>query len=57
VGKNNRWNVYSFVRSSDADTGATLNISEFLKDQTANRGLATSKYGRMDTDQYYCTRQ
>ena len=70
-GKNNRWNVHSFVRSSNADTGATLNISDFLKDLTANRGLASSKYltsiqagteiflgsGRLDTDQYYCTIQ
>jgi hypothetical protein len=70
-GKNNRWNVYSFVRSSNADTGATLSLSDFLKELTANRGLATSKYltsvqagaevflgsGRLDTDQYYCTIQ
>jgi hypothetical protein len=70
-GKNSRWNVYSYVRSSNADTGATLNISDFLKDLTGSRGLSTSKYltsiesgaeiflgsGRLDTDQYYCTIQ
>jgi hypothetical protein len=70
-GQNNRWKVHSYVRSSNADTGATLAISDFLKDLTANRGLASSKYltsiqsgtevflgsGRLDTDQYYCTIQ
>jgi hypothetical protein len=70
-GKNGYWNVYSYVRSSNADTGATLVISDFLKDLTANRGLSSSKYlssiqsgtevyqgsGRLDTDQYSCTIQ
>jgi hypothetical protein len=70
-GQNNRWKVHSYVRSSNADTGATLTISDFLKDLTANRGLSSSKYltsiqsgvevflgsGSLDTDQYYCTIQ
>jgi len=70
-GKNNKWNVYSYVRASNADTGATLNLGDFLGDLTKNRGLANSKYlssiqagtevflgsGRLDTDQYYCTIQ
>jgi len=70
-GKNSRWPVHSYVRSSNADTGATLNISDFLKDLTTSRGLSGSKYltsiqsgtevflgsGRLDTDQYYCTIQ
>jgi hypothetical protein len=56
---------------TNADTGATLTISDFLRDLTTNRGLASSKYlasiqsgtevflgtGRLDTDQYYCTIQ
>jgi hypothetical protein len=59
------------MRTSNADTGATLNLADFLKDLTSNRGLAGSKYlnsieagtevflgtGRLDTDQYYCTIQ
>ena len=70
-GSNGRWQVHSFVRSSNADTGATLNLMDFLGDLTANRGLSKSKYltsiqsgtevflgsGRLDTDQYYCTIQ
>ena len=70
-GRNNKWNVFSFVRADNADTGATLNLGDFLKDLTANRGMASSKYlssiqagtevflgsGRLDTDQYYCTIQ
>ena len=70
-GNNNRWPVHSYVRDSNADTGATLIISDFLDDLTGNRGFAKSKYlssiqsgtevtsgsGRLDTDQYYCTIQ
>ena len=70
-GMNNKWNVFSFVRTDNADTGATLNLGDFLHDLTANRGLSSSKYlssvqsgtevflgsGRLDTDQYYCTIQ
>jgi hypothetical protein len=70
-GQNNRWPVYSYLRSGNASTGATVVISDFLKDLTANRGVASSKYltsiqagtevtsgsGRLDTDQYYCTIQ
>jgi hypothetical protein len=71
TGRNNRWNVYSYVRTSNADTGATLAISDFLRDLTTSRGFSSSKYlssiqagtevflgtGRLDTDQYYCTIQ
>jgi hypothetical protein len=70
-GSNTRWQVHSYVRTSNADTGATLNISDFLRDLTTNRGFSSSKYltsiqagtevflgtGRLDTDQYYCTIQ
>ena len=70
-GSNGYWNVYSYVRQSNAETGATLNISDFLADLTAKRGLDKAKYlssiqagtevtsgpGRLDTDQYYCTIQ
>jgi hypothetical protein len=70
-GSNGRWNVYSYVRTSNADTGTTLNLGDFLKDLTTNRGFSGSKYlnsiqagtevflgtGRLDTDQYYCTIQ
>ena len=70
-GSNGRWMVHSYVRSSNADTGATLNLMDFLNDLTKNRGLSSSKYlssvqagtevflgtGRLDTDQYYCTIQ
>jgi hypothetical protein len=70
-GSNGRWAVHSYVRTSNADTGATLNIMDFFNDLTANRGMAKSKYltsiqsgtevfigsGRLDTDQYYCTVQ
>jgi hypothetical protein len=68
-GSNGSWNVHSYLRSSNADTGATLNISDFLNDLTGNRGMAKTKYltsiqagtevtqgtGELDTDQYYCT--
>jgi hypothetical protein len=70
-GSNGYWNVYTYVRTGNADTGATLNLSDFLNDLTANRGLAKTKYltsiqagtevsqgsGRLDTDQYYGTIQ
>jgi hypothetical protein len=70
-GSNGNWNVYSYVRQSNAETGATLNISDFLADLTAKRGLDKAKYlssiqagtevtsgtGHLDTDQYYCTIQ
>jgi xyloglucan-specific endo-beta-1,4-glucanase len=70
-GSNGRWQVHSYVRASNAATGATLNISDFLRDLTTNRGFSSSKYlssiqagtevflgtGRLDTDQYYCTIQ
>jgi hypothetical protein len=70
-GSNGRWQVHSYVRTSNADTGATLVISDFLKDLTTSRGLSASKYlssiqsgtevyqgsGRLDTDQYYCVIQ
>jgi hypothetical protein len=70
-GMNNKWNVYSYVRATNADTGATLNLGDFLHDLTANRNMASAKYlssiqagtevflgsGRLDTDQYYCTIQ
>jgi hypothetical protein len=70
-GSNGYWNVYSYVRQSNAETGVTLNISDFLDDLTANRGMAKTKYlssiqagtevtsgtGRLDTDQYSCTIQ
>jgi hypothetical protein len=63
------WNVHSYVRTTNADTGATLNISDFIKDLTDNRGFAKSKYltsiqagtevfqgsGSLNTDQYTCT--
>jgi hypothetical protein len=68
---NGRWMVHSYVRASNADTGATLALSDFLRDLTTNRGFSSSKYlssiqagtevflgtGRLDTDQYYCTIQ
>jgi hypothetical protein len=68
-GNNDRWNVISYVRTNNADTGATLTISDFLKDATSKRSLSSSKYlstiqagteifvgsGQLDTDQYYCT--
>jgi hypothetical protein len=70
-GQNNRWSVHSYLRSGNASTGATVVVSDFLKDLTQNRGMASSKYlssiqagtevtsgnGRLDTDQYYCTIQ
>jgi hypothetical protein len=70
-GNNNRWPVHSYVRASNSDTGATLNLMDFLNDLTTNRGLAKTKYlssiqagtevtsgsGRLDVDQYYCTIQ
>lgn len=70
-GSNGRWMVHSYVRASNADTGSTLNLGDFLKDLTTNRGLSGSKHlnsiqagtevylgtGRLDTDQYYCTIQ
>ncbi|MBN2576029.1 MAG: hypothetical protein JXP73_15810 [Deltaproteobacteria bacterium] len=70
-GSNNRWMVHSYLRSGNASTGATVVISDFLKDLTANRGLSSSKHltsiqagtevtsgnGRLDTDQYYCVIQ
>jgi hypothetical protein len=70
-GTNNRWPVHSYLRSGNVSTGATINISDFLGDLTANRGFSKSKYltsiqagtevtsgsGRLDTDQYYCTIQ
>jgi hypothetical protein len=70
-GSNGRWNVHSYVRTSNADTGATMNLNDFIKDLTANRGLSPSKYidsiqagtevflgtGRLDSDQYYCNIQ
>ena len=70
-GSNGRWMVHSYVRSSNADTGATLNLMDFLKDLTSKRNLSSNKYlssiqagtevflgsGRLDTDQYYCTIQ
>ena len=70
-GSNGRWMVHSYVRSSNADTGATLNLMDFMNDLTKNRGLSSGKYlssiqsgtevflgtGRLDTDQYYCTIQ
>ena len=70
-GSNGRWMVHSYVRTTPTDTGATLNLMDFMKDLTSNRGLSSSKYlssiqagtevflgtGRLDTDQYYCTIQ
>jgi hypothetical protein len=63
------WNVHSYVRTTNADTGATLSISDFIKDLTDNRGFAKTKYltsiqsgtevfqgsGSLTTDQYTCT--
>ncbi|HEX7598517.1 MAG TPA: glycosyl hydrolase, partial [Polyangia bacterium] len=71
TGNNGRWNVVSYVRTTNADTGATLTISDFIKDLTSKRNMSGSKYltsiqsgtevflgtGRLDTDQYYCTIQ
>jgi hypothetical protein len=69
-GNNGVWNVYSFVRTTNATTGATLNLMDFLNNLVA-RGLSSSKYlssiqagtevftgtGELDTDSYYCTIQ
>ena len=63
--------MHSYLRSGNAQTGATVVISDFLKDLTQNRGMSSSKYltsiqsgtevtsgsGRLDTDQYYCVIQ
>jgi hypothetical protein len=70
-GRNNKWNVHSYVRTANADTGATLNLTDFMRDLVNNRNFSSSKYlssvqagtevfvggGRLDTDQYYCTIQ
>jgi len=70
-GSNGRWNVHSYVRTSNAATGATLNMMDFINDLTTNRGLAKTKYltsiqagtevtagtGSLNVDQYYCTIQ
>jgi len=65
------WNVYSYVRSTNATSGATLNLMDFLKDLTSKGWMSSSHYltsieagtevfvgtGRLDTDSYYCTIQ
>jgi hypothetical protein len=65
------WNVYSYVRTTNAASGATLNLMDFLKDLTTKGWMSSSKYltsieagtevfvgtGRLDTDSYYCTFQ
>jgi hypothetical protein len=65
------WNVYSYVRTTNATSGATLNLMDFLKDLTTKGWMSSSKYltsieagtevfvgtGRLDTDSYYCTFQ
>ena len=65
------WNVYSYVRTTNATSGATLNLMDFLKDVVSKGWMSSSKYltsiqagtevfvgtGRLDTDSYYCTIQ
>lgn len=67
-GENPSWNVYSFVRTSNAPC-ATLNFKDFLNHLVANYGLDSAKYlvgieagtevfvgeGQVDTDNYSCT--
>lgn len=62
------WNVYSFVRTANADTGMSLNIQEFLTKLKDLGHLTTSKYlssvqagteiftgqGTLDTLNYSC---
>ncbi len=66
-GNNGRWNVYSYVRSSNT-TSATLNLMDFLNDLVTRGSMTGSKYlssiqsgtevftgsGELDTDTYYC---
>ncbi|HEX7597493.1 MAG TPA: hypothetical protein VF518_04710, partial [Polyangia bacterium] len=42
TGNNGRWNVVSYVRTTNADTGATLTISDFIKDLTSKRNMSGS---------------
>jgi xyloglucan-specific endo-beta-1,4-glucanase len=66
-GTNSSWNVYSFVRTSNAPC-ATLNLMAFLNHLVDNVGLDSAKYlvgieagsevfigkGQLDTDSYSC---
>jgi hypothetical protein len=66
-GKNDRWNVFSYVRTQNANT-SVLNMMDFMKD-LVNRGwIANTKYltsiqagtevftgtGQLDTSGFYC---
>jgi len=69
-GSTGTWNVYSYVRTTNA-TSATLNLMDFLKDLVNKGWMSSSHYltsieagtevfvgtGRLDTDNYYCTIQ
>lgn len=71
TGNNGVWNVYSYVKVSNADTGATLNIMDFMNDLVSRGLMSSSKYllsvqagtevfdgsGQLDTSSYYCTIQ
>lgn len=66
-GKNDRWNVFSYVRTQNAET-SVLNMMDFMKDLVRRGWMANTKYltsvqagtevftgtGRLDTSGFYC---
>jgi hypothetical protein len=66
-GNNNRWNVFSYVRSANA-TSAVVNVMDHMRDLITRGWISSSKYlssiqsgteiftgtGRLDTTGYYC---
>lgn len=66
-GSNNRWNVFSYVRTTNATT-AVLNMMDFMKDLVARGWMQNNKYltsvqagtevfvstGQLDTNGFYC---
>ncbi len=66
-GANDRWNVFSFVRATNATT-AVFNLMDFMKDLVGRNWIANSKYltsvqagtetflgdGQLDTNGFYC---
>ncbi len=67
-GSNGSWSVYQFIRTANAETGATFNLMDFLNDLIARGLLSADKHllsiqagtevfqgsGRLDTSSFYC---
>ena len=67
-GNNGVWNAYSYVRETNATSGATFDIMDFMNDLVGRGMMSSSKYllsiqagsevsdgsGQLDTSSYCC---